>query len=467
MRRRPLTLELGSALAAAVAYPAAAQFTFAPVINSPLPEGHTPTSLVLRDLDADGKLDAVVSGRNLTDEEVRRTEVTILRGQGDGTFVPWQELLIPGGTGEWVVIEDFDRDSRLDLAVTISGAVGSIEVFRGTPSGFVPLASLPTEREPRGLAAADFNGDGTLDLANTNYSSSSLTVLLGDGGGGFAPWRSIRLAPHSAGIPFPYQVLVGDLDDDGDPDLATTNIGGSRVNVIRNLGGGQFETPVDWRVPRIPQERPSITGAKLDDIDLDGDLDVVCGALMLSGPQRVYVFRNDGNASFGPREFMVSSPAGYAWAPAIGDLDGDGRKDLALGTALAGFIALNRNESAGPTAPLVFPWVPVFLVNSTFNRDVQAVDIDGDCDIDLVGIEIAISSVFTFLNQTPQANGCGGGGVASMPAAARAVPPRTVTLPAADAEAAARLLEDFRPGSGADRAAKAAATPVRSIGGKR
>jgi hypothetical protein len=54
-----------------------------------------------------------------------------------------------------------------------------------------------------------------------------------------------------------------------------------------------------------------------------------------------------------------------------------------------------------------------------------------------------------------------------MPAAARAVPPRTVTLPAADAEAAARLLEDFRPGSGADRAAKAAATPVRSIGGKR
>ena len=217
MRRRPLTLELGSALAAAMAYPAAAQFTFAPVINNPLPEGHTPTSLVLRDLDADGKLDAVVSGRNLTDEEVRRTEVTILRGQGDGTFVPWQELLIPGGTGEWVVIEDFDRDSRLDLAVTISGAVGSIEVFRGTPSGFVPLASLPTEREPRGLAAADFNGDGTLDLANTNYSSSSLTVLLGDGGGGFAPWRSIRLAPHSAGIPFPYQVLVGDLDDDGNP----------------------------------------------------------------------------------------------------------------------------------------------------------------------------------------------------------------------------------------------------------
>ena len=466
MRRRPLTLELGSALVAAMAYPAAAQFTFAPVINNPLPEGHTPTSLVLRDLDADGKLDAVVSGRNLTDEEVRRTEVTILRGQGDGTFVPWQELLVPGGTGEWVVIEDFDRDSRLDLAVTISGAVGSIEVFRGTPSGFVPLASLPTEREPRGLAAADFNGDGTLDLANTNYSSSSLTVLLGDGGGGFAPWRSIRLAPHSAGIPFPYQVLVGDLDDDGNPDLATTNIGGSRVNVIRNLGGGQFETPVDWRVPRIPQERPSITGAKLDDIDLDGDLDVVCGALMLSGPQRVYVFRNDGTASFGPREFMVSSPAGYAWAPAIGDLDGDGRKDLALGTALAGFIALNRNESAGPTAPLVFPWVPVLLVNSTFNRDVQAVDIDGDCDIDLVGIEIAISSVFTFLNQTPQANGCGGG-VASVPAAARAVPPRTVTLPAADAEAAARLLEDFRPGSGADRAAKAAATPVRSIGGKR
>lgn len=444
--------------AAAVSLPAAGQFMFAPVINSPLPPGHTPTSFVLRDLDADGTLDAVVTGRNRTDEEVRRTRVTILRGQGDGTFVPWQELLVPGGTGEWVVVEDFDGDGRRDLAVTISGVVGSIAVFRGTPKGFVPTGSLPVEREPRGLAAADFNGDGHLDLANTNYTSSSVTVFLGDGAGGFAPWRSIRVAPHSAGIPFPNQVLTGDLDGDGDPDLASTNIGGSRLNVIRNLGGGQFETPVDWRIPRIPEERPSMTGAKLDDVDLDGDLDVVCGALMLSGPQRVYVFRNAGDARFGPREFMVSSPAGYAWAPAIGDLDGDGRKDLALGTALAGFISLNRNESQGPGAPLVFPWVPMFLVNSTFNRDVQMVDIDGDCDLDLVGIEIAISTVYTFLNETPQANGCGGGGVASAGRRPAEVAPATIALPASDPETAARMLEDFRPGSAADRAAKAVAT---------
>ena len=458
--RSPAKAHLGSAItAAAIAVPAAAQFSFAPVINNPLPEGHTPTSLVLRDLDADGKLDAIVTGRNLTDEAVRRTRVTMLRGQGDGRFLPWQELLVPGGTGEWVVAEDFDRDGRLDLAVTISGDVGSIEVFRGTPTGFAPVASLVTEREPRGLAAADFNGDGFLDLANTNYSSSSVTVFLGDSSGGFAPWRSIRVARHSGGIPFPNQVFVGDLDGDGDPDLACTNIGGSRVNVVRNLGGGRFEVPVDWRIPRIPGERPAMTGGKLEDVDLDGDLDVVVGALMLTTQQRVYVFRNQGDATFGPREFMVSSPAGYAWAPALGDLDGDGRKDLALGTALAGFISLNRNESASPSGPLVFPWVPVFLVNATFNRDVQMVDIDGDCDLDLVGIEIAISSVYTFLNETPQANGCGGGGVASAPERTAKVVPSTIPLPAGDAEAAARLLEDFRPGSGAERAAREAAAP--------
>jgi hypothetical protein len=202
-----------------------------------------------------------------------------------------------------------------------------------------------------------------------------------------------------------------------------------------------------------------MTGGKLEDVDLDGDLDVVVGALMLTTQQRVYVFRNQGDATFGPREFMVSSPAGYAWAPALGDLDGDGRKDLALGTALAGFISLNRNESASPSGPLVFPWVPVFLVNATFNRDVQMVDIDGDCDLDLVGIEIAISSVYTFLNETPQANGCGGGGVASAPERTAKVVPSTVPLPAGDAEAAARLLEDFRPGSGAERAAREAAAP--------
>lgn len=440
------------------ALPALGQFAFAPVINNPLPEGHTPTSLVLRDLDGDAKVDAIVTGRNLTDEEIPRTKVTILRGQGDGTFLPWQELLVPGGTGEWVSVEDLDRDGRLDLAVSVSGDVGSIRIFRGTPQGFVATGVLTSEREPRGLAAADFDGDGDLDLANTNYSSSSVTLFLNDGTGGFGPWKSIRVARHSAGIPFPYQAFAGDLDADGDPDLACTNIGGSRVNVIRNLGGGQFETPTDWRLPRIPGERPAMTGGKLDDIDLDGDLDVVVGALMLTTPQRVYVFRNDGGARFGPREFMVSSPAGYAWAPALGDLDGDGRKDLALGTALAGFIALNRNESDSPAGPLVFPWVPVFLVNSTFNRDVQMIDIDGDCDLDLVGIEIAISSVFTFLNETPQQNGCGGGGVASVPPKSR-TSPRTMALPAVDPESAVRLLEDFRPGSGAERAARLEVEP--------
>jgi hypothetical protein len=166
---------------------------------------------------------------------------------------------------------------------------------------------------------------------------------------------------------------------------------------------------------------------------------------------------------------MVSSPAGYAWAPALGDLDGDGRKDLALGTALAGFISLNRNESASPAGPLVFPWVPVFLVNATFNRDVQMVDIDGDCDLDLVGIEIAISSVYTFLNQTPQANGCGGGGggVASAAAKSRPVPKVTIPLPAGEPEAVVRLLEDFRPGSGAQRAVEAAAAVSRPMESKR
>ena len=103
MSRSRTTAQLGSTIAAAAAPAvlvgtAAAQFTFAPVINNPLPEGHTPTSLVLADLDADGKLDAVVTGRNLTDEEIRRTRVTILRGQGDGTFLPWQEVLVPGDT---------------------------------------------------------------------------------------------------------------------------------------------------------------------------------------------------------------------------------------------------------------------------------------------------------------------------------------------------------------------------------
>jgi len=457
---------MAGAVAVGVAAPCVAQFSFAPVINNELPTGHTPTAFVLRDLDGDGLLDAIVCGRNLTNETPRRTRISILRNVGGGAFVPWQELFASGGTGEALAVEDFDGDGRFDIAVSLNGPVIGLEVFLGTPNGFVPHATAILEREPRGMQPGDFDGDGDLDLAVANYSSSSITVLTNDGAGRFTPTRSIRVVPYSGGVPFPNQALVGDVNGDGHPDLVGITIGGARVSVALNRGDGTFLTPVDWRIPRIEAEQPAMTTARLADIDGDGDLDVVAASLLLSTQQRVYVFRNLGNGRFGPREFVASAPAGYAWSPAVGDLDGDGRPDLAVGTALAGFIALHRNETATPSAPLDLPLVPLFLFNATFNREMVMVDIDNDCDLDLVGIEIAISTLFVYRNETPQQDGCGGGGIAAVPDGGKppAWPVGRVPLPADDAERAAYLLEAFAPGSAAARAAETAPRTGRKGG---
>ncbi|MFO0827914.1 MAG: VCBS repeat-containing protein [Phycisphaerales bacterium] len=411
MNTRSVTLTfagIGSAACALIAQ--AADFSFAPPIAYQLPPSHAPLAIRLGDLNGDGKIDAVVPGRNWNYQPGSSSTVAVLRGNGDGTFTAWPSILVLEGSSEDAAIADVDGDGKKDVVITASGPHGRLAFARGHGDGtFDPVVfKADFERSPHGLTVGDLDNDGDVDVAVLNYVSASTQVVRNDlpGGGNLGLVATKRMGQYLGAIPYPQQITAADFDGDGRRDLLTTMIGGSRIGLTHFDGTNLRE--VDWKPAPIANEQPAVINASVFDIDGDGDLDVALPCLMITQSQKVVVFRNDGHGAMTQQSVFDTGFYFYSWCTTPIDVDGDGRRDLAIGTALTGLVAFMRNETAGPTAPLALTAQPVILPYGLFVRDLASADVDNDGDQDLVGVEIAGGTVFTMLNQTQQ-----GGGVAS------------------------------------------------------
>lgn len=315
--------------------------------GTPVDVGAGSGELILADLDADGHLD-LVSKHLLTDR------IAVHRGRGNGTFeVRRQSLVAPGGAGA-IALGDADGDGRLDLAIARrDSVVESVAIVRGTASGFADPATASALRSHASQATwkpiiefADVNGDGELDIVVGNGRRPSIELLLGDGRGGFALDRSIRLATRDERHEFD----LGDVDGDGDIDIV--DAGGIEsgsagyLRVYPGDGRGGFATagtPAPIAVPPAPR------GTLLADIDGDGDLDVALG----HPDSLVSILLNDGTARFTPSAGSPFRVAGPAYGLAAADLNGDGRTDLAAATVesvtvLAGSV---RGFAPAPGSP--------------------------------------------------------------------------------------------------------------------
>jgi hypothetical protein len=187
------------------------------------------------DFNGDGKPDLYITGY----------EVTVLLNNGNGTFTAEPSISIPGG-GYSAAVGDFNGDGIPDLAVAnnsgSSSGPSSVTILLGKGNGTfrqVPV-SPPTGVEPLAIVAADFNGDGILDLAVTNQNDGypnpgTITILLGKGNGTFVPMAS---SPETGSIP--YSVAVADFNGDGIPDLATADAGSNTISVFLGKGNGTF-----------------------------------------------------------------------------------------------------------------------------------------------------------------------------------------------------------------------------------
>ena len=197
--------------------------------------GVTPVDAATGDFNGDGKADLVTANFD-------GGNITVLLGNGTGGFPTVTPLALTAGvfanTPSKILVADFNGDGKADIAVA-DGSDSAVsnnqaQVFPGTGTGtFGAPTVLNTGNFPRGLAAADFSGDGKVDLATANRNSNNLTIFINNGAG-FAAG-----VPQAAGVN-PNKVSAADLNLDGKIDLINTNSNGGSASIHLGNGNGTF-----------------------------------------------------------------------------------------------------------------------------------------------------------------------------------------------------------------------------------
>ncbi|NLE39942.1 MAG: hypothetical protein GX621_18135, partial [Pirellulaceae bacterium] len=219
--------------------------------------GSQPTDVELADLNGDGVVDIVVTNRGSNDVSVLLSDPNVMyRDQV-------RYALGAGAAPAGVALADLNNDGRIDIVTANEGA-DTVAVLINRENGvFNTPVSFAAGDGPSAVAIADLDGDGNRDVVVANRNDNDISVLMGLGTGSLA--AQVRYATGTQ----PGSLGVADLDGDGSPDVVAANYADDTVSVLFGLGNGAFETQVVYGVGDQP------TGLTLADIDGDGRRDII------------------------------------------------------------------------------------------------------------------------------------------------------------------------------------------------
>lgn len=303
-----------------------------------------PNSITAADFNGDGKMDlAAAAAGTLSGGD----EVQVLLGDGTGNFTTQQSITL-GATPLDVVAGDFNSDNKMDLATADKDA-GSITILLGDGAGGFskPAASpIPTGGRPYRLAVGDFNGDTKNDLAATTDSPDGITILLQGINGSF---NQAAGSPKTIGGR-PYGITTGDFNSDTKTDIAATMPDSDRVAVLLGSGIGTFTEPATS--PETVGESPvDVVSADFDgdgkpDLAVaDNDFDFVNS---VPKPGNVTVLMGAGTGNFTAAATSPEASSDGTTAIAKGDFDRDGHPDLVVTNYWGANLTILLNQTDNP-----------------------------------------------------------------------------------------------------------------------
>lgn len=326
---------------------------------------------VFADVDGDGFLDLVCASSGQTDVWYRN-----LAGPFAGVPIPLSPTI--AGTRA-VLLADMNGDGRRDLLVGDDSLTTADSLYLGLGDAFDAGAAWgpATTHRTYALAVGDVDGDGHPDLVCAHDDVSPALYLNGPGGLATIPaWTAYGHAGYEA-----RDVVLTDIDGDGDLDLLIANKAGP-VTLHLNDRGTLAVAP-DWSSPWPAADGDVSTFAiAVGDVDDDGDPDLVC-ANNVNGIGDAYnrLFLNNGNGFLvGQQPDWIAGSVDNSRDVALGDLDGDGLPDLVFGngssTPQANTIYFNR----GGYYPATYDWDDAAPDHT---EAVRLFDCDADGDLDL------------------------------------------------------------------------------------
>jgi hypothetical protein len=295
----------------------------------------------------------------------------------------------PTFSTEAVATGDFNGDGKLDVVNIDTGSNLNVMLGKGDGKFQTPITTYigTSNFFPEAIAVGDFNGDHLLDVAvwalNATTGNTQVNIYLGNGAGGFTV-GGVYNAPNSNTFnPGPNSIVSADLNGDGKLDLVGLTLLNGAFVFLGN-GDGSFQTPVNYGTGTT---NGCCSGLAVGDLNGDGKPD-----LAISANDGISILLNNGNGTFGTPTYYPSGVAGSATGDgiAIGDLNGDKRPDVVVTNENFGVIVY-LNQGSG-----------TFKVNGTVGaipigatNNVVLADINHDKKLDII-IPDSLGDVFTF-----------------------------------------------------------------------